>query len=131
MESLLDRIVLTTGTFNIIHAGHIELFNFCKSFGNLYIGINSDKYLISKYKGKYVPIEYRIKVLSELDCIESIYIFDEFEPTNLIKKIRPDFYVKGPDYFNKEIPELNILQQLNIKYLISNSCKILSTSNII
>lgn len=127
----MDDLVLTTGTFNIVHAGHIELFDFCSRFGKVCVGVNSDKYLLHKYGDKAISLEYRLKVLKSLKQIHRIHVFDEDTPVELISKIKPNIYVKGPDYLNVDIPEFKILKELNIKFLISNSEKILSTSDII
>lgn len=124
-------IVLTTGTFNIVHAGHIELLNYCFNFGKVYIGINSDPYVIKKYGEKAISLENRLKVITSLKQISKVYVFDEEEPTELISKLKPDFYIKGPDYLGVKIPEREILDALKIKFLIPNCNKILSTSNII
>lgn len=126
-----DPIVLTTGTFNIVHAGHINLFNYCSKLGKVIVGINNDNYLKHKYKSKAISLENRLSVLYSLKQIDEIYVFDEPNPSNLIKNIKPDIYVKGPDYLNVKIPEEIILKQLNIKYLVCNEEKIISTSNII
>jgi rfaE bifunctional protein nucleotidyltransferase chain/domain len=127
----LEKIVLTTGTFNVIHAGHVQLFNFCKRYGKVWVGVNSDKYVENKYKSKYLPLCYRLEVLLNISVIDRIVIFEEEEPSNLIEKIKPDYYVKGPDYLNKDIPELNILNELSIKFLIPRTNKILSTSKLL
>ena len=126
------NLVLTTGTFNIVHAGHIELFNFCKSIGKkVVVGLNGDRYLKSKYGSKAVALEHRLAVLESLVQVNKIIVFEEETPCNLIKLIKPEAYVKGPDYLNKEIAELKILQELNIPLIIENKDKILSTSLII
>jgi cytidyltransferase-like protein len=124
-------IVLTTGTFNIIHGGHIELLNYCLCFGKVYVGVNSDAYVIGKYGEKALSLKNRLKVITSLKQVSKVYVFDEKEPTELISKIKPDFYVKGPDYLGVEVPEKEILEKLKIKYLIPNCDKILSTSKII
>ena len=123
---------MTTGTFNIVHAGHIELFEFCKKVGKtLIVGINTDKYLYKKYGNKAICLDQRIKVLSSIKYVDFIYTFRENTPCNLIEFIKPNIYVKGPDYLGKEIPELKILKKHSIKYYIPSSEKIMSTSSII
>jgi rfaE bifunctional protein nucleotidyltransferase chain/domain len=127
-----EPLVMTTGTFNIVHAGHIELFEFCKNIGKtLIVGINTDRYLVKKYGNKTVPLEKRLKVLSSIKHIDLIYTFREDTPSNLIEIIKPNIYVKGPDYLGKELPEENILNKHNIKLIIPEVDKIMSTSNII
>lgn len=127
----MNDLVLTTGTFNIVHAGHIDLFNYCAELGKLHVGVNSDNYLLQKYGSKAIALEHRLKVLQSLKQIHKIHVFNEETPIELISRVKPNIYVKGPDYLNLDIPESKILKELNIKFLIPNSKKILSTSNII
>lgn len=127
----MDKIVLTTGTFNIVHAGHIELFEFCIQFGKLYVAVNGNDYLTKKYKTKAIPLEYRLKVLSSLKQIDSLVVFEEDTPCSIINQVRPDVYVKGPDYRGKNIPEAKVLTELGVEFLIQSEEKIMSTSDII
>lgn len=114
-----DKIVLVTGTFNLMHPGHVRLLEFCSKFGKVTVGINSDQYLIEKYgKDNTVPLKDRVFVLKSSKYVNEVVAFSEREPSELIKKIKPDFYVKGPDYKNKNIPEDRILNQLGIKKII-------------
>ena len=124
-------IILTTGTFNIVHAGHVELFDFCKGLGTLYVGVNGDRYLKDKYRDKAISLEHRVKVLNSIKQINKVLVFEEQTPIELIKRTRPNIYVKGPDYLGVKIPELKILKNLNIEFIIPEADKILSTSHII
>jgi D-beta-D-heptose 7-phosphate kinase / D-beta-D-heptose 1-phosphate adenosyltransferase len=97
----LNNIVFTNGCFDILHSAHIELFKFCKSLGNTVIlGINSDD-SIRRLKGSSRPINNlseRIKMLNAVAYVDFIVIFDDNTPLDIIKKINPDFLVKGGDY---------------------------------
>lgn len=128
----MDKVILVTGTFNIMHAGHVELFEFCSKLGKVVVGINSDKYLNEKYgKDKTIPLDKRVYVVKSCRYVDEVIAFSEDEPSNLIQKIRPDFYVKGPDYKGKTIPEDKILNLLGIKKIIQPSEKILNCSDLI
>lgn len=125
-------IILTTGTFNIVHGGHIELFEYCKQFnGKLIVGVNSDPYLIKKYGSKYITLEKRLKVLNQIKLIDEVIVFEEETPINLILKIKPNIYVKGPDYVKEELVERNALEKINSLILIADGEKLMSTSDII
>jgi cytidyltransferase-like protein len=55
--------VLTIGTFDILHFGHIELFKKCKQIsgnGKFVIGLNSSKPLKSKYSF-HIPSQCELK----------------------------------------------------------------------
>jgi len=111
--------VLVSGTFNICHSGHIRLFEFAKSFGELIVGINSDPYLWEKYgKEKTISLERRVYVLNAIKYIDKVIVFTEPHPGKLIESIRPSFYIKGPDYLNKELPEYFSIEKVNCKLII-------------
>jgi len=99
-------IVFTNGCFDIIHKGHVEYLNFCHCQGDLVIvGLNSDG-SVKTIKGLERPINNqndRAAVLAALEAVDYIIIFDEPDPLNLIKKVRPDVLVKGEDWADKAV----------------------------
>ena len=99
-------IVFTNGCFDLLHVGHISLFESAKEYGDkLIIGLNSDKSL-ERIKGNSRPIisQYnRAKVLSSIKFVDAICLFEEDTPEILIKIIKPDYLVKGADYEENEI----------------------------
>lgn len=128
----MDKIILTTGTFNLCHAGHIRLFEFCAQFGRVVVGINADPYLWKKYgKDKTIPLVDRAYVVKSCRFVDEVIVFTEEEPSKLISKIKPDLYVKGPDYSNKNIPEKDILNKLNIMLAIQPAEKEYNSSELV
>ena len=101
-------IALTTGCFDILHSGHLNLFNEAKQIGDvLIVGANTDD-SIRKIKGPGRPIigeQYRLFNLASLINVDYVTSFSELEPSAIIKKIRPDFFIKGGDWRGKRIPE--------------------------
>lgn len=99
-------IILTNGCFDLVHIGHLRLFNYINSFdGFKILLINSDA-SISQLKGKNRPInseDERIQYIQELGIFDLIVKFDTNTPLNLIKLILPNFLVKGGDYREDEI----------------------------
>ena len=100
------KIVFTNGCFDILHAGHVKSIEFAKSKGDiLIIGLNSDT-SIKRIKGPKRPINKqadRAIVLSALEAVDSVCIFSQDTPLELIKIVKPDILVKGADYKNKEV----------------------------
>ena len=94
-------IVFTNGCFDILHRGHVEYLQKTRELGDLLIlGLNSDS-SVKRLKGNGRPINNEIDraiVLSALECITYISIFDEDTPLELIKIVKPDILVKGGDY---------------------------------
>jgi len=99
-------IVFTNGCFDVIHRGHIEFLEFCKSQGDiLVLGLNSD-ISVKIIKGPERPIyneHDRSVVLAALEMVDYITFFDEPDPLNLIKKVKPDVLVKGEDWAEKGV----------------------------
>jgi D-beta-D-heptose 7-phosphate kinase/D-beta-D-heptose 1-phosphate adenosyltransferase len=101
------RTVFVNGCFDILHRGHIELFNFAKSHGDfLYIGIDSDE-RVKFLKGQSRPInsqEDRKFLLENIKPIDKVFIFNtEEDLIDLVKSIKPDIMVVGSDYKNKKV----------------------------
>lgn len=109
------KIVFTNGCFDILHAGHIKYLNKAKKLGDiLIVGLNSDN-SVKRLKGKTRPINSqnsRALLLSALEFVNFVVIFDEDTPLNLIEKIRPDILVKGADYVGKEVIGSNIVKEV-------------------
>ena len=101
-----ETIVFTNGCFDVIHRGHIELLKFCKSQGDIIVvGLNSDD-SVKAIKGPDRPIynqDDRVAVLAALETVNYITVFDEPDPLELIKKVKPDILVKGEDWAQKGV----------------------------
>ncbi len=95
------KVVFTNGCFDIIHRGHIEYLAKARKLGDLLIvGLNSDN-SVRKLKGKGRPVirqQDRAFILSHLDMVDYVVIFDSLTPLRLIRKLAPDVLVKGGDY---------------------------------
>jgi D-sedoheptulose 7-phosphate isomerase len=102
----MSLTVFTNGCFDIIHAGHVDLLERCKSLGTkLIVGINSDN-SVRKIKGPTRPLvnqEARAAVLKGLKSVDEVVVFDEPTPARLIEEIKPDILVKGGDWKTEEI----------------------------
>jgi D-beta-D-heptose 7-phosphate kinase/D-beta-D-heptose 1-phosphate adenosyltransferase len=109
------RVVFTNGCFDILHRGHITYLNRAKALGDLLVvGVNSDD-SVRRLKGESRPInalDDRVQVLEALSCIDHVVAFDEDTPVDLIRRIRPDVYVKGGDYSRETLPETPVVEGL-------------------
>lgn len=96
-----QSIVFTNGVFDLLHAGHLKVFSYCRKQGDIVVvGLNSDR-STKKIKGPKRPIvdeRGRAAVLSGLADVDYVTLFHERTPENLIERIRPDVLVKGGDY---------------------------------
>ena len=96
-----EKIIMTNGCFDILHAGHIAYLEEAKSLGDrLIVAVNDDN-SVKQLKGSMRPINSlndRMMVLSGLACVDWVISFSEETPLSLIKKIKPHVLVKGGDY---------------------------------
>jgi D-beta-D-heptose 7-phosphate kinase/D-beta-D-heptose 1-phosphate adenosyltransferase len=115
-------IVFTNGCFDIVHRGHIEFLKFCKLQGDIVVvGLNSDS-SVKKIKGSDRPINNqhdRTAVLAALETVDYITVFDEPDPLNLIKKIKPDVLVKGQDWAQKGVVGADFVESYGGKFVLA------------
>ena len=101
-----QKLVFTNGCFDILHSGHVRYLQTAAGFGDiLVLGLNSDS-SVRKLKGPLRPImtqDDRAYLLSAVEAIDCIVIFDEETPAKLIQSVNPDVLVKGGDYLPKDV----------------------------
>jgi D-beta-D-heptose 7-phosphate kinase/D-beta-D-heptose 1-phosphate adenosyltransferase len=93
--------VWVNGTFDVLHIGHINLLEFASSFGDLRVGLDTDKRVI-ELKGESRPFnnqDDRKKMLESLKFVKEVVLFDSRqELIDSVKKYQPDIMVIGDDY---------------------------------
>ncbi len=96
------KIVFTNGCFDMLHAGHVQYFQFCRDQGDfVVVGLNSDASVRAQGKGDDRPINNqldRARMLGGLENVDYVVIFEEPTPENMIRRILPDVLVKGQDW---------------------------------
>ena len=127
-------IVFTNGCFDLLHVGHIKYLQEGKHLGDiLIVGLNSDD-SVRRLKGDKRPVmaeDDRVRILSALDCIDYITIFDEDTPLKLIKVLKPDVLVKGKDYKKREVVGWKAVENYGGRVELINLAEGVSTSSII
>ena len=104
MDVILEKTVFVNGTFDILHSGHLELLNYAKTLGYVYVGIDTDECVKGK-KGHTRPVhnqEERKFLLENLRSVDKVIFFSsepEFE--ELIKSLQPDIIIVGSDWKEK------------------------------
>jgi len=101
-----EKIVMTNGCFDILHAGHVSYLTNAKKLGTrLIVAVNSDA-SVTRLKGSGRPLnpeDRRMAVLAGLGAVDWVVPFIEDTPQRLIANILPDVLVKGGDYKIEEI----------------------------
>nr|WP_299245187.1 bifunctional D-glycero-beta-D-manno-heptose-7-phosphate kinase/D-glycero-beta-D-manno-heptose 1-phosphate adenylyltransferase HldE [uncultured Halomonas sp.] len=101
-----ERVVMTNGCFDILHAGHVAYLEQARRLGDRLIVAVNDDASIARLKGPRRPInplKRRMQVLSGLGAVDWVVAFSEDTPARLIEALLPDILVKGGDYQPEEI----------------------------
>jgi D-beta-D-heptose 7-phosphate kinase/D-beta-D-heptose 1-phosphate adenosyltransferase len=129
-----QKIVFTNGCFDVLHAGHVQCLREAKAQGDwLVVGLNSDD-SVRQLKGPERPInsiEQRAMVLSALQVVDAIVVFDEPTPLRVIQAIRPDVLVKAGDYRKDQIVGADWVESYGGRIHIADYCEGLSTTRIV
>lgn len=134
------KIVFTNGCFDLLHTGHVELLRAARAMGDLLVlAVNSDS-SIRTLKGDNRPIipqAERVKLLSELECVDYVVLFgdgsgtDLDTPKNLLEKLKPDVLVKGGTYEREEIVGRDIVEAYGGELKIVTPVEGVSTTEIL
>jgi D-beta-D-heptose 7-phosphate kinase/D-beta-D-heptose 1-phosphate adenosyltransferase len=104
----MDRkqIVLTNGCFDLLHAGHINLFSASKKLGDVLIVAIDDDDSITRLKGSGRPVinaAERVRILGALDNVDYVVVFANKDLYKVIESIRPNVLTKGSNYKSEQV----------------------------
>ena len=101
-----ERVVLTNGCFDILHAGHVAYLEQARRLGDrLLVAVNDDA-SVSRLKGPHRPVNplpRRLRVLAGLKSVDWVVGFPEDTPEALISQVRPEVLAKGGDYRRNQV----------------------------
>ena len=115
IQGLPRPLVMTNGVFDILHRGHVSYLHQAATHGATFVvAVNSDMSVRMLDKGSdrpFISAVDRAYMLACLSSVDLLILFDERSPLELIKKIRPDIYVKGGDYNMQVLEETKAVRQ--------------------
>ena len=107
------KVVFTNGYFDLIHSGHINFLREARKHGDvLIVALNSDR-STRENKGDGRPIlneEERTNIMSSLDFVDLVTVFDELTPIKTISLLQPDILVKGGNFTTDEVVGKDIVE---------------------
>lgn len=125
--------VLTYGTYDLLHYGHLNLFKRCKELGEeLIVGISSDEFNEQKRKKSVLNFEERKNLVESIKFVDKVIKEDSWEQKiEDIKKFNIDIFVMGDDWKGKfdylkqycevvYLPRTNGISTTLLKEVISN-----------
>ena len=108
------KVVFAYGAFDLLHPGHVYFLQNAKAAGDvLVVGLRSDE-AVSRGKGQawpLVPQDDRAYMLSALECVDFVTLYDDENPVETISCLSPDILVQGSDYADASIMGEGLVKQ--------------------
>ena len=108
------KVVFTNGCFDLLHPGHTRYLCAARELGDhLVVAVNSDS-SVKIIKGPKRPVlseQIRAELVAALGCVDTVFIFDEENPFNLIRQLLPDVLVKGGDWAEDKIIGSDVVKE--------------------
>jgi len=126
-------IVTFSGSFDILHIGHVKSLEEAKKQGDVLIVLLNSDVSVRGYKGPKRPIisqENRAEMLAALKCVDYIVLFNELNVKKIISKIKPNIHCNGAEW-GENCVESEIIKKQGGKIYILKSPRYESTSNLI
>ncbi|MGY8692761.1 MAG: D-glycero-beta-D-manno-heptose 1,7-bisphosphate 7-phosphatase [Verrucomicrobiia bacterium] len=139
LRSKGKRLVTTNGSFDLLHAGHLDQLEEARKQGDiLFVGVNTDAAVIAaKGPGRpLIPEEARAAMLAALTCVDYVVLmpgsYAEEPMLSLLESVKPHTQVNGPDYGNPTTwTEWETMQKHHTKGHSIKKINDFSTSNIV
>jgi rfaE bifunctional protein nucleotidyltransferase chain/domain len=133
-HGLGKKAVFANGCFDLLHVGHIRYLQAARNLGDLLIvAVNSDA-SVARLKGPGRPLQSeaeRVEILSSLECVDHVVIFDSTTVDALLLDLRPDIHAKGTDYSLETVPERATVRAYGGEVAIAGDAKDHSTRDLI
>ncbi len=128
------KVVFTNGCFDLLHRGHLHLLREAKKLGDLLIvALNSDS-SVKKIKGPHRPVLPeldRVELIAALEMVDYVTSFDEPDPYNVVRELRPNVLVKGGDWAKDKIIGAEVVEEDGGKVAVIPYLEGTSTTRII
>lgn len=116
------RVVTTNGAFDLLHPGHVFLFDEARKHGDvLMVGVNGDA-SVRRSKGPDRPIEPEaIRARKVAAFVDAVFVFEESDPRAWLSLIRPDVHVNAETY-GQDCVEAPVLKEIGAKLALVPVC---------
>ena len=120
------KIIILSVGFDPIHKGHVRMFKSAKDFGEVFVGLNSDEWLVRKKEKYFMPFVERKEILESIKYIDKVFDFDDSDDTAcsliifIYQKYKDDFDIafgNGGDRTNDTTPEVKFCVENDIEMI--------------
>jgi bifunctional ADP-heptose synthase (sugar kinase/adenylyltransferase) len=130
-ENISAPLVLTSGHFIYFHSGHARLLEHGSKLGRVVVALNGDYWHSAKYGANAVPVANRKYLVESCKYVDHVIVFDEQTPAELIMAIKPQYFIKGPEYKNTVLPEQYACDSVNCKIVFTEGIKENNSSDLL
>lgn len=128
-----QTLATLNGSFDLLHAGHLYMiYEASKQADVLLVALNSDQ-SVKKYKSPtrpIIPLKYRMQMMAALEFVGYVTWFDETDPRELLRKVRPHVHVNGKEYGQNCI-ESEVVKEIGAKLYLVDRIEGLSSTEVI
>jgi FAD synthetase len=108
--------VMATGTFDLLHMGHIYYLKEAKKLGDILVVVVATDATVRKLKHNPItPQEIRVSLIKELKMVDEAYIGHEGDMYAIVEEIKPDIIALGFDQIHDETTIKKELKKRNLK----------------
>ena len=99
----MSKIIITYGTFDMFHIGHLKLLQRLKKLGDkLIVAVSTDEFNRAKGKKVMIPFEQRAEIVANIKCVDKVIPEENWEQKIVdIKKYNVDIFAIGDDWQGK------------------------------
>ena len=133
----MNKIVITSGYFNPVHKGHLELFYNAKEVGDVWVIVNNDHQRKLKGSKEFMDEDERLEIITALKVVDVALLSIDKDKTQCatLKYIGENYgdthqlyFANGGDQDNNTIPEVDVCNEFNITLIDGLGTKIQSSS---
>ncbi len=98
-----EKTIITYGTFDLFHIGHLKLLQRQKKLGTkLIVAVSTDEFNTIKGKKTIIPYEQRAEIVENIKCVDLVIPENDWEQkVKDIKKYKVDLFTMGDDWEGK------------------------------
>jgi cytidyltransferase-like protein len=128
-------IVMVSGGFDPVHAGHIRLIRAAAEYGDVIVIANSDKWLFNKKGFVFMDFKQRTEILNAIKGVILVDSVNDSDGTvcEAIMRHKPDYFANGGDRGFTNTPEVTICEEMGIPCLwgVGGDRKLASSSDLV
>ncbi len=128
---MANKIVYAYVVGDLFHVGHLRALQQAKALGDyLIVGVLTDKATWAYKRLPVIPFAQRVEIITALSIVDEVVQQDDVDPTENLKKYKPDVLVHGDDW-GEDFPGAKYMRKKKKEVVSTRYCNDQSTSNII